>query len=148
MNFRVSSDDGDDHEAMGEPPAAALIDNAAMLALSPGLRAHVAVFGTGRGRRAARSGAPRLRRKLALGSNDVDTHSRGLVANKHGCFEAAWNDNDAAARMKPNNASDLYARGAAALKLRRFPEGQADIAAAKAVDFSIVGKFDRYRGNP
>ena len=131
---------------MGEPPAA-LSDNAAMLALSPGLRAHVG------GSERAEGAAP-----LHQARPDCDvywrwgqtmwTHIDAGLRQTSNAASRTWNDNDAAARMKPNNASHLYARGAAALKLRRVPEGQADIAAAKAVDFSIAGKFDRYRGNP
>lgn len=82
---------------------------------------------------------------LTLSSNDpAILDSRGLVGIKQGQFEKAWADYDVAHRGLPKNASILYGRGIAALRLGRSAEGNADLAAAMKLDGKIAETYAGY----
>jgi hypothetical protein len=53
-------------------------------------------------------------------------------------------DYTSALRIDPKLASSLYGRGLAKLKKGDTTGGNADVAAAKAIDANIVGDFVRY----
>jgi Flp pilus assembly protein TadD len=59
-------------------------------------------------------------------------------------FDKALADYDAAHQAKPEDASFLYGRGIAALRLGRKAEGNADIAAAMMLDRKISETFSSY----
>ena len=63
---------------------------------------------------------------------------RGIKQNQ---FENAWADFDAAARTEPDNASYLYGRGIAAIRLGRAAEGAADLANAIRLDANIAKSY-------
>jgi tetratricopeptide (TPR) repeat protein len=86
---------------------------------------------------------------VQLSNNAANTHdSRGLVGLKQERFQDAWNDYDAAARAVPASAHYLFGRGVAALRLGRSVEGQADIAAALALDANIAQSYAGYGVSP
>jgi hypothetical protein len=53
-------------------------------------------------------------------------------------------DYDAALKIKPNLASSLYGRGVGKLRIGSVAEGNADIAAAKAINSGIADEFASY----
>jgi tetratricopeptide (TPR) repeat protein len=69
--------------------------------------------------------------------------SRGLVYLKLGQWESAIADYSSALRFDAK-ASALYGRGFAKLKKGDTGGGNADIAAAKAIEANIVGRFAQY----
>ncbi|CAN5235042.1 hypothetical protein BH10PSE3_BH10PSE3_37870 [soil metagenome] len=70
--------------------------------------------------------------------------SRGLVRFRQGQFDAAIRDYDAALVEAPKQAASLYGRGLARLKLGQKAQGQADLAAATALDDGIAKRFEGY----
>lgn len=74
--------------------------------------------------------------------------SRGLVGLRQQRWQDAWNDYDAAARIRPDYAHYLYGRGVAALGLGRWSEGQADIARAASLDADIAATYAGYGVSP
>jgi tetratricopeptide (TPR) repeat protein len=70
--------------------------------------------------------------------------SRGLTYLKMGQWDSAIDDYSSALRLDPKSASSLYGRGLAKLKKGDTTDGNADIAAAKAIEAKIVGDFARY----
>jgi uncharacterized caspase-like protein len=70
--------------------------------------------------------------------------SRGLVNLKLSLIKNAIEDYDAALRIKPNLASSLYGRGMSKLRIGKTAEGDADIAAAKALNAGVADEFVRY----
>ncbi len=70
--------------------------------------------------------------------------SRGLTYLKMGQWDSAINDYNEALGFNPKLASSLYGRGVAKLKTGDTTGGNADIAAARAIDANIVGDFVRY----
>jgi tetratricopeptide (TPR) repeat protein len=70
--------------------------------------------------------------------------SRGLAYLKMGQWDSAIDDYSSALRFEPKSASSLYGRGLAKLKKGDTTGGNADIAAARAIDANIVGDFTRY----
>ena len=73
---------------------------------------------------------------LAPGSPEIlDSH--GLVLFRLGRFEEARGEYDKAVKSGVRNASFLYGRGMALMRLGRTTEGQADLAAAKAMDATV-----------
>ncbi len=70
--------------------------------------------------------------------------ARGMVELKLRRFQPAWTDYDAAARLEPATMEWRLGRGAAALKLGRTAEGQADIRAAEAGRPGITAEFAGY----
>ncbi|MDQ8756880.1 tetratricopeptide repeat protein [Sphingosinicella sp. LHD-64] len=91
-------------------------------------------------------------RGLALRPDDPDTlDSRGFVGLVQRRFNDAWTDFDAAVRLgdgHENQASFLYGRGVAALRLGRTADGQADLARAAAIDAEIAAAYARYGVQP
>jgi tetratricopeptide (TPR) repeat protein len=82
---------------------------------------------------------------LQLKPNDAATYdSRGLVYLKMGQFDPAIDDYTSALRIQPNLASALYGRGLAKIRKSDTAGGNADMAAAKAIDAKIVDDFARY----
>jgi tetratricopeptide (TPR) repeat protein len=82
----------------------------------------------------------------ALGAqpNAVTYDSRGLVYLKLGQYHSAIDDYDSALRLEPKLASAFYGRGLAKLKTGDKTGGEADIAAAKALNATIAAEFSRY----
>jgi formylglycine-generating enzyme required for sulfatase activity/Tfp pilus assembly protein PilF len=84
---------------------------------------------------------------LRLKPNDSDTlNSRGLVQYKLGAFQQAIVDYSAAIAQNPKDANSLYGRGLAKLKIGDTT-GNADIAAAKAIEPDITKVFAGYGVN-
>jgi tetratricopeptide (TPR) repeat protein len=61
-----------------------------------------------------------------------------------GQWDSAIDDYNEALQSNPKLASSLYGRGLAKLKKGDTTGGNADIAAARAVDANIAGDFRRY----
>src|SRR6516165_10838638 len=81
--------------------------------------------------------------KQALADCNEALDSRGFVFLKMTNFDAAVSDYDAALRINPKLAFALYGRGLARLK-NEDPSGEADIAAAKALQSDIAEEYARY----
>ena len=84
---------------------------------------------------------------LKPGSNSY-LDSRALVALKQGRYQDAWNDYDAAIRIKSDGAHYWYGRGIAALRLGEKYRGQLDIEYAKRLDPGIATTYARYGIQP
>jgi lipoprotein NlpI len=81
---------------------------------------------------------------LRLRPNNAATlESRGFIFLKMSHFDAAVSDFDAVLRNNPKLAFALYGRGLARLK-NDDPSGEADSAAAKALQADIAEEFARY----
>jgi tetratricopeptide (TPR) repeat protein len=79
---------------------------------------------------------------LALQSNNANfLDSRGFVYLKMENYSNAIEDYDAALMRNPKLASALYGRGIAKLRNGKADSGNADIAAAKAIDPNIADEF-------
>ena len=74
--------------------------------------------------------------------------SRGFVKLKIGTPRNAIPDYDEALRLQARKASSLYGRGIAKLRTGNTAGGNADIAAAKAIDARIAEEFAAYGINP
>jgi tetratricopeptide (TPR) repeat protein len=70
--------------------------------------------------------------------------SRGFTYLKMDQWDAAIADYNSALRLEPRLASALYGRGLAKLKKGNMTDGNADIAAASAINGNIVRDFERY----
>lgn len=87
-------------------------------------------------------------RALELSPGDARAlDSRGMVNLRQERWQDAWNDYDAAVRAE-NHPHYLYGRGIAALRLGRTQEGQADLAAAAALDAMIAQTYAGYGVTP
>jgi regulator of sirC expression with transglutaminase-like and TPR domain len=81
---------------------------------------------------------------LRLLPNDTNTlDSRGFAHLKSGQLDAAITDYDSVLKLQPKTASSLYGRGVARLKKGDSSGGNADIAAAKAIQANIAEDFAR-----
>jgi tetratricopeptide (TPR) repeat protein len=81
---------------------------------------------------------------LRFKPDDADTlDSRGFANLKSGNFDKAAADFDAALKLNPKLASSLYGRGIAKNK-KQSGSGEADLAAAKAIDAKIAETFAGY----
>src|SRR6266508_103288 len=78
-----------------------------------------------------------------LPNNAATLDSRGFVFLKMSNFDAAVSDYDAALRTDPKLASALYGRGVARVR-NDDPSGEADMAAAKALQADIAEEYARY----
>jgi tetratricopeptide (TPR) repeat protein len=78
-----------------------------------------------------------------LPNNAATLDSRGFVFLKMTNFDAAVSDYDAALRTNPKLAFALYGRGLARVR-NGDPSGEADIAAAKALQADIAEEYARY----
>jgi tetratricopeptide (TPR) repeat protein len=87
-------------------------------------------------------------KSLAL-REDGDTHdSRGLIYLKQGRFGEARADYDIALKEDPKSASSLFGRGIARRRLDDVAGGNADMAAAKAIDPQIADAYAKYGLTP
>jgi len=76
-------------------------------------------------------------------SNPATLDSRGFIFLKMTNFDAAVSDYDAALQNNPKLAFALYGRGLARLR-NDDPSGEADMAAAKAIQADIAEEYARY----
>jgi tetratricopeptide (TPR) repeat protein len=76
-------------------------------------------------------------------NNAATLDSRAFIFLKMTHFDAAVSDYDAALRIDPKLAFAFYGRGLARLK-NGDPSGEADIAAAKALQADIAEEYARY----
>lgn len=67
--------------------------------------------------------------------------ARGLVYFRNGEFDKALSDLNAAIITLPKSASSLYVRGVVKLKKGDTTGGNADLAAAKALDGGLAGRY-------
>jgi tetratricopeptide (TPR) repeat protein len=74
--------------------------------------------------------------------------SRGLVRLRQGKPDRAISDYDASLKGQPSNAWSLYGRGLAKLRMGKTAEGQADLAAAAAIDSHIADRFAKIGLSP
>ena len=70
-------------------------------------------------------------------------NNRGVAYDKNGEYDRAILDYDQAIKLDPKLAFALYGRGLARLK-NEDPSGEADIAAAKALQSDIAEEYARY----
>jgi cytochrome c-type biogenesis protein CcmH/NrfG len=81
---------------------------------------------------------------LRLVPTDANTlDSRGFAYLKSGQLDAAIADYDSVLKLNPKTASSLYGRGVAKLRKGDSSGGNADIAAAKAIQVNIDEEFAR-----
>ncbi|MGZ5791435.1 MAG: hypothetical protein ACXWI7_04285, partial [Croceibacterium sp.] len=66
------------------------------------------------------------------------------VSLKQQRWQDAWNDYDAADKARPDQASYLFGRGVAALRLGRTQQGHADITKSEQIDGAIAQTFAGY----
>lgn len=86
---------------------------------------------------------------LQFRPDDPDTlDSRALVFFRRGDYHDAIRDCDAVLAQRPKFARSLYVRGLSRLKARGAAGGDADIAAAKAIDPKIADEYARYGVTP
>src|SRR6266487_5969350 len=76
-------------------------------------------------------------------NNAASLDSRGFIFLKMSNFDAAVSDYDAALRTDPKLAFALYGRGLARVR-NDDPSGEADMAAAKALQADIAEEYARY----
>jgi len=82
---------------------------------------------------------------LRLRPNDVHTMgTRGLLYLRLGRLDDAIVEYDAALKLAPKVATSLFGRGIAKQRNGDTAGGDADMAAAKAIDASIAEKFANY----
>src|SRR5215467_2582742 len=82
---------------------------------------------------------------LGLRPNDANTmDSRGFVYLRLGRLDDAIVEYDAALKLAPKAATSLFGRGIAKQRNGDTAGGDADMAAAKAIDASIAEKFANY----
>jgi tetratricopeptide (TPR) repeat protein len=81
---------------------------------------------------------------LRLKPDSATLDSRGLTYLKMGQWDSAIDDYSSALRLDPKLASSLYGRGLAKLKKGDTAGGNADIAAAEAIEANVVEDFARY----
>jgi tetratricopeptide (TPR) repeat protein len=75
-------------------------------------------------------------------------NARALVFYEINAYESAIADADSALDLDPKKAGSLYVRGLAKLKTGDAPAGNADIAAAKAIDPKIAETYAVYGLTP
>jgi len=76
-------------------------------------------------------------------NNPATLDSRAFIFLKMTNFDAAVSDYDAALQSNPKLAFALYGRGLARLR-NDDPSGEADMAAAKAIQADIAEEYARY----
>lgn len=69
--------------------------------------------------------------------------TRSLIGLREGNLDGAIADDDAAIKLRPDDAYALYARGLAELRKGSKAQGQADLAAAERLDGDIARPFVR-----
>jgi tetratricopeptide (TPR) repeat protein len=86
---------------------------------------------------------------LRIAPNDADImDSRGFAYLRLSRLDDAVTDFGEALRRTPKKAGSLYGRGVAKLKKGDVGGGEADIAAAKAIQADIADEFARYGVTP
>lgn len=86
---------------------------------------------------------------LQIDPGSADTlNSRGLVEYRLADYAAAIKDDTAALAVASTDANSLYVRGLAELKSGNATQGNADIAAAKALDPMVVDAYAKYGVTP
>ncbi|MEA3061447.1 MAG: hypothetical protein QOJ94_1228 [Sphingomonadales bacterium] len=85
---------------------------------------------------------------VAAQSNAAFLDSRALVELRLGKTEAARKDYDAALALEPLHSSSLYGRGIARIRLGDKAGGEADLAAARKLDFEIDSAYKSYGVTP
>jgi tetratricopeptide (TPR) repeat protein len=86
---------------------------------------------------------------LGIAGNDANImDSRGLAYLRLSRLDDAVADYDEALKLNPKQAGSLYGRGLAKLKNGDAAGGEADIAAAKAIQADIAEEFARYGVTP
>ena len=73
---------------------------------------------------------------------------RGIGYAANGDNDRAIEDYNEALKLNPKQALSLFGRGLAKLKKGDASGGEADIAAAKAIQTNIAEEFGRYRVTP
>lgn len=84
--------------------------------------------------------------RLSRDSNAID--SRALIYLRMGEFERAVREYDASLRLQPRSAWSLYGRGLAKIRLGKAAEGQADLAAARAINPALPAEAARHGLTP
>lgn len=80
--------------------------------------------------------------KALSAKSDADYFdTRGFLYFRMGKYEEATADLNKALAYQPKKAASLYVRGLTELKLGKLSEGQADIAAAKAIKVDIAERY-------
>jgi tetratricopeptide (TPR) repeat protein len=86
---------------------------------------------------------------LGIAPNDANImDSRGFAYLRLRRLDDGLADYDEALKLNPKQASSLYGRGLAKLKKGDAAGGEADIAAAKAIQADIAEEFARYGVTP
>jgi membrane associated rhomboid family serine protease len=86
---------------------------------------------------------------LGISGNDANImDSRGFAYLRLSRLDDALADYDEALKLNPKQAGSLYGRGLAKLKKGDAAGGEADIAAAKAIQVDIAEEFARYGATP
>jgi tetratricopeptide (TPR) repeat protein len=85
---------------------------------------------------------------LALAPVAATLDSRGLVNLRLGNLDAALADYNAALDKRPKVASSLFGRGLVKLRKGATADGQADLAAARAIDAKIDAEYADYGLKP
>ncbi len=75
-------------------------------------------------------------------------NSRGFAEYRLVNYAGAISDNTAALVARPNDAASLYVRGLARLKTGQTADGNADVAAAKAINPGIADVYAKYGVTP
>lgn len=82
---------------------------------------------------------------LRIRANDSETlGARGFTYIRLGLYRTAILDYDAALTVKADDAEHLFARGTAKIRAGDVEAGEADLAAAKAIDPKAEAVFARY----
>lgn len=82
---------------------------------------------------------------LRIRANDSETlGARGFTYIRLGLYRTAVLDYDAALKLRADNAEHLVARGTAKVRAGDVEAGEADLAAAKAIDPKAEAAFTRY----
>jgi tetratricopeptide (TPR) repeat protein len=81
-------------------------------------------------------------------NNAIIMDSRGFAYLRLSRLDDAVADYDEALKLNPKQAASLYGRGLAKLKKGDAGGGEADIAAAKAIQADIAEEFARYGVTP
>lgn len=85
---------------------------------------------------------------LNLNSTPRTLDSRGLVYLRLGRLDDALSDYDAAIKARPKAASSLFGRGLVKLRKGANQDGEADLAAARAIDAKVDTEYADYGLEP
>ncbi len=85
---------------------------------------------------------------VAIRASPAILDSRGLVHLQRGEWAAAIADYDAALAARPRMAGGLFGRGLAKIRSGNAKDGNADLAAARAINSRIDEEFADYGQKP